>query len=644
MTRSSLVRLRTAALAASLTLWFAPSAHAASTAVTYTVGVDFATPPGHNFAAVDYFPRGDAGYPLTVHTGDVLDFRWNQGSPDQLHTVTFTKIGESPATLYADHPIAGPDGDDSPAGAVFNFPTPTFPPPGSGAPGACGDAAAPCTFDGSAELSSGAAPTAPGHDFYVRISAAPGTYTYFCLIHPGMSGSVTVSTGAATSPTVAASEADAQTAADLAEARAAESSIGAPATVTNADGSRTYTAFAGLGTAHTEVLEMLPARLDIRPGDHVVWKTTTVKDIHTVTFPYGNGSDRLDPFPPPVCERSGPTDTPAAGPPPSFGCGSPTSAEFPLVAGPAGPTSIGPHGYRLAGADGGVFTHGDATYLGSEGATRLAAPVVAAATTADGQGYWSAAADGGVFTHGDAPFLGSLGSTRLARPIVALVPTPDGKGYLEVAADGGVFTFGDAPFLGSLGGTKLTAPIVAADVAHGFGPGPGYWLASADGHVFNFGPGAGAFGSLAGTRLAAPIVGMAATPDGLGYWLVGADGGVFTFGDAPFLGSQGATKLAAPIVGMAPTPSGLGYWLVAADGGVFSFGDAHFYGSEGGAKLAATVVAMSAMPATAATSGVIATPPAPFPSSTPTYTFTGAGAYTYQCRIHDHMRGVVIAS
>ena len=69
----------------------------------------------------------------------------------------------------------------------------------------------------------------------------------------------------------------------------------------------------------------------------------------------------------------------------------------------------------------------------------------------------------------------------------------------------------------------------------------GYWLASANGNVADFGD-AAPYGSMYGSRLNAPIVGMAATTDGDGYWLQGADGGIFTFGDAPFLGSMGGHR------------------------------------------------------------------------------------------------------
>jgi peptidoglycan-N-acetylglucosamine deacetylase len=55
--------------------------------------------------------------------------------------------------------------------------------------------------------------------------------------------------------------------------------------------------------------------------------------------------------------------------------------------------------------------------------------VVAMAATADGGGYWLVGADGGVFTFGDARFFGSAGAEDLAAPIAAVVSTPDGAGY-----------------------------------------------------------------------------------------------------------------------------------------------------------------------------------------------------------------------
>ncbi len=99
-------------------------------------------------------------------------------------------------------------------------------------------------------------------------------------------------------------------------------------------------------------------------------------------------------------------------------------------------------------------------------------------------------------------------------------------------------------------------------------PSDNFWLADAQGAVWNFGD-AAALGSAAGLPLNHPIVTITATKDAQGYWLLASDGGIFSYGDAPFYGSTGSLALNKPIVGMAATPDGKGYWLVASDGGIF---------------------------------------------------------------------------
>ena len=266
---------------------------------------------------------------------------------------------------------------------------------------------------------------------------------------------------------------------------------------------------------------------------------------------------------------------------------------------PSAPSAFGtdPHGYWLAGADGGVFSFGDARFFGSAGNIHLSAPIVSMASTATGHGYWLAGADGGVFAFGDAPFLGSTGATRLNAPIVGMAPTTSGHGYWLAAADGGVFAFGDARFLGSTAATRLNAPVVA--MARTIS-GRGYWLAAADGGVFSFGD-APFLGSAAALRPHSPIVAMTATAHGAGYWLAGSDGGVFAFGNAPFLGSSAGTKVnSGTIRGMAATADDNGYWLAASNGGIFSFGETAFFGSAANRSLSQPIVAMARPPATGA--------------------------------------------
>ena len=165
-----------------------------------------------------------------------------------------------------------------------------------------------------------------------------------------------------------------------------------------------------------------------------------------------------------------------------------------------------------------------------------------------------------------------------------------GHGYWIATADGHVANFGSARFYGDLAGHALSAPIVAAARTPS---GKGYWLAGSDGAVYAFGD-ARYRGSLSGRHLNSPIVGMAAEPKGMGYVLLGRDGGIFAFGDARFYGSTGGMRLNAPVLDMTMTTDGNGYWFVAADGGVFSFGDARFHGSTGGMKLSKPVRSLTA--------------------------------------------------
>ena len=245
-----------------------------------------------------------------------------------------------------------------------------------------------------------------------------------------------------------------------------------------------------------------------------------------------------------------------------------------------------PPDYRLAAADGGVFSFCE-PFLGSMGGQRINAPVVGLAETPGDGGYWEVGADGGIYSFGNAGFYGSAGGIHLNKPAVGMAATHDGGGYWLVASDGGVFSYGDATFYGSAGGIHLNKPIVGMAATP---DGKGYWLVASDGGIFSYGD-AKFYGSTGSLHLNAPVVGMASSPTGLGYWLVASDGGVFTYGDATFQGSAGSLKLNQPVVGMSSS-GGNGYWLVAADGGIFSYGAAAFHGSTGGIALAAPIVGM----------------------------------------------------
>lgn len=173
----------------------------------------------------------------------------------------------------------------------------------------------------------------------------------------------------------------------------------------------------------------------------------------------------------------------------------------------------------------------------------LAGEIVGIAPTADGNGYWLAGADGGVFSYGDAKFFGSMAGRPLNKPIVGIVSTADGNGYWLIGADGGVFAFGDAaaPSSNPLPGMKLNAPVVGAARAGT----SGLELTAGDGGVFALG-GAPYLGSMAGQNLAKPVSGIAMKPGNGGYWLTARDGGVFAFGNTGFYGNAVSTSCTAP--------------------------------------------------------------------------------------------------
>lgn len=293
-----------------------------------TVGVDNASPAGHNFEYVDYFPRAAIS---VQNASDVVDFKWNSGAADGLHTVTFL-TGPAPN-------FALPDTDDASPGAEVNGAA--FGPSFTSPPTPCGATAlAPCTYDGSKTISSGAKPTAPGGDFFVTFALsthAPTTLTYHCLVHPAMQGTLTVVPTAGTPQAAVTLAASAQYATTTADALTKEAATNNSSVTTNSDGTHTLSMTAGTAVQYVEILEMLPNNVTVQPGDKVKWNTTTITDIHTVTFPNGSGSNGVDPFGNPVCETT--PDSPApGGPPPNLGCTSP--AEIPLFPQPQGPTAI----------------------------------------------------------------------------------------------------------------------------------------------------------------------------------------------------------------------------------------------------------------------------------------------------------------
>ena len=207
-----------------------------------------------------------------------------------------------------------------------------------------------------------------------------------------------------------------------------------------------------------------------------------------------------------------------------------------------------------------------------------AEPVVGMVPTVGDRGYFLVASDGGVFSFGNAPFLGSLPGDRVtpAAPITGIVAANTDRGYFLVGEDGGVFAFGSVPYLGSLPGEGVTTDNIVGIASTPSGN--GYWLVAWTGTVYAFGQ-AKHFGTAKGAPT--PVSAIAGTPTGGGYWIATEGGSVYAYGNAKSFGTLPALKVTPtlPVIGIVHTTGTQGYWLLGTDGGIFAFGDAHFYGS-----------------------------------------------------------------
>ena len=232
-------------------------------------------------------------------------------------------------------------------------------------------------------------------------------------------------------------------------------------------------------------------------------------------------------------------------------------------------------GYWLAGGNGSVSTF-DTYWHGSKADTALSKPVVAMASTIEGDGYWLVTKSGRVFPFGDAANRGYIKDKRLE--VVDIEVSPSGNGYWLLARSGRVFPFGDAP---DLGGAKESGSTFAGMAATSTGL--GYWLFGTGGNVFAFGD-AQDFGGLADEDLAVPVVGGDNVGDS-GYWLATERGRVEAFGSATRWGDATGKAIQGSVVEIMTAPEGTGYWLVTSMGRVLSFGEAGAFGSMTGTSV-----------------------------------------------------------
>jgi len=346
----------------------------AATPSTFVIGVDHFDPAnqeigangqpidgGKIFEYTDFFTRS-----VQVHSGDILDFR--VAIPD--HLIQVTPGGE--ALSREQFPLFIPDEENAlGSGGPKVILGPAVLSGLFGGIQTCGAAAAqPCDPTSQPALTS--FPNLPNTDWFVAINAGPGaTFNYFCHLHPGMRGTVTVVDSATTVQSQADlnTAADAQFLADKAEGEAAYNNAQVPSFTGGAPGTRTYTVHAGLTTSdrHVAIHDMLPDKLSLVSGD-VVRYDIQFNVIHTVSF---KATGLVSPFGLDTCKGYFPLN----GPPTTF----PPCTEFENgPTGNPGPEIIVDPGTRASGlglnmqqgADSGVLLGGDyGPFYGNFGAS-----------------------------------------------------------------------------------------------------------------------------------------------------------------------------------------------------------------------------------------------------------------------------------
>ena len=217
-------------------------------------------PDDPNIAVLEFMPET-----VTVEVGTPVEWEWSGTEP---HSVTFQAEGET-------RPAPGSPEE----GALFGPTPPT------------GD------YDGTTLANSGLqplGPTAPAP--FSMTFAAPGTYSYFCVIHPAMTGEITVvdAGGDSDDPASVAERRASDQAKFLKEGRdlKADFVAAAPVKAKNDDGTTTWTVQMGTTSEHTDILAFSPSPADIKAGDTVRYLNESGAP-HTASF-FGAGAEPIN--------------------------------------------------------------------------------------------------------------------------------------------------------------------------------------------------------------------------------------------------------------------------------------------------------------------------------------------------------------
>jgi len=232
-----------------------PTLPRVSAATTWTVRAG-SSKDNQALQALLFLPKA-----VTINEGDTV--QWAIGASD--HTIYFP-AGQKPPDLI----VPGMTKGELLWNPAIVFPSPTK------------------TYDGTGPLSGGVLssvdPNAPKR--YAVTFTKAGTYTYLCMYHPGMEGTITVQAAGSPYPRtqgeydqIAAQESKA------AMARAEALRASNTPVVSGRPGKRTYTlTLAGTARDPVSLYRFSAQRLEIRRGETVTWVMKDPGEMHTVTF------------------------------------------------------------------------------------------------------------------------------------------------------------------------------------------------------------------------------------------------------------------------------------------------------------------------------------------------------------------------
>ena len=239
----------------------APSEDTVPTPDGIVVGAGISDPQDANIAVLEFLPEQ-----ITIEAGTDVTWEWSGAEP---HSVTFVPEGTEAPNVETDPNAVAP-----------------IPPTGP--------------IDGATLVSSGLQPLGPTAPTpFEGTFATPGTYSYICIIHPLMTGEVTVvEAGAdADSPADVAQRRADETADFLEEGRAAKADLvdAEPVQTEKDDGTTEWTVQMGATTEHVDVLAFAPTPANVKAGDTVTFVNESSAP-HTASV-FGAGSpENLTPF------------------------------------------------------------------------------------------------------------------------------------------------------------------------------------------------------------------------------------------------------------------------------------------------------------------------------------------------------------